>query len=1209
MPRNRAPERDLADLVERLRSAGFRVDTRQYLTAHELLLAWAARGRRLEDDTAALISHLGPVFCTSAREQDRFGDVVRAWLSPPRRERRRPLREPTPFRSWRHRRWLLPSLLILLAALAAALPAWWYATQPVLLPGRVYTLTPDGARLPAAQARLDLAGTTVVVDATGRFQLELRRRDGPQDLSVELPGYRGTIYRVDAETPQPLELWLSPLPALPPVPPATTEALVTFGEPRVIHHPPSPPNLLVERVTPWGLAIPWGVLTALVAYALWTLAEWLRRTLILRRLPADGRAELKTLVTDPPAPRSLDDRAFRRLAADLRRPRGQAARDLDVKASVQATIRRSGLFQPVWKARQVTPEYLVLIGRHDLEDHQTRLYDELMQRLADRGVALDVLYFRDDPRLCHREDARPAALGELVQQHHRAVLFLHMEAQRCFNPISGEPEPWLEACTVWSRRVLFTPVPPAHWTRHEKALAEAGWLVLPAGEAGLAAYTGIGEEWRIDSLFPAAYARPYPPLLTDTPGRWLLHSAPPAPVVENLVRQLHGYLGKDGFAWLAACAVYPEVAWPLTLRMAETLPELARRPERVAALLPALARLPWFRHGAMPDWLRLTLISLLTPAQKHVVHRSLEALLERAADAMLAGRRAPGLNIAAWIGPMDVLRTEPAGSPLRDTVFIGYLSGVNLDALSLLAPSSLGRLFRRLHPLPAGRRTLGAAGGWLRRMLGRLRGWLLDRPALGRSMIAGALGLAVTGLLATLLTRTVEQTLAPQPGEFTAMALSQDGRRLAAASTDSLGRIWDVTGGAPVVLEGHGGGVADIAFSPDGSRVATASEDGSAKLWDAASGSLLHVLQHEGPVGAVAFSPDGNRVATGAADGTVRLWATANGSELTRVDAGRPVASVRFVPDGSQLVTEARGEGWQQWRLEAAGLRTLAVVPAAGIAGLRFSPDGSRLVTVSSAGPVQVLATSDRRVLATLGARDAPAADAAFSPDGRWVVTAGEDGVVRLWEAGSGRLLASLPGDGRPLRQALIGPDGASLITLGSDRVLSWPLRSKPPAIRPPEQKTADVRLPDRQALVITPRVVGLRLDMAEKTLAGAGLRMGPVATQTLDGRMPPGTIIGQSPQPGAQVARGSAVSLQVQGVPVTAQKATVGWCCIIADQTSQRQQPGGVFPMDVKECQSRGGLYYEDEVRAREECARFAGLGRDNVAPTAPAQLRLQAY
>lgn len=144
--------------------------------------------------------------------------------------------------------------------------------------------------------------------------------------------------------------------------------------------------------------------------------------------------------------------------------------------------------------------------------------------------------------------------------------------------------------------------------------------------------------------------------------------------------------------------------------------------------------------------------------------------------------------------------------------------------------------------------------------------------------------------------------------------------------------------------------------------------------------------------------------------------------------------------------------------------------------------------------------------------------------------------------------------------------------------------------------------------MVITPRVVGLRLNVAEKTLAGAGLRLGAVATQTRIGRMPPGTIIGQSPQPGAQVARGSAVRPQVQGLPVPARKPTAGWCCIVTDQTSQGKQPGGVFPMHAKECQGRGGLHYADEARARQECAQSGGPGRNNIAPSPPAQLPLQA-
>ena len=78
---------DLSVLVERLRLSGFRIDTRQYLTAHELLLALAMAGVQLDDDPDRLVTHLGPIFCTSVHEQDLFADEVRQWFG---REHPRP---------------------------------------------------------------------------------------------------------------------------------------------------------------------------------------------------------------------------------------------------------------------------------------------------------------------------------------------------------------------------------------------------------------------------------------------------------------------------------------------------------------------------------------------------------------------------------------------------------------------------------------------------------------------------------------------------------------------------------------------------------------------------------------------------------------------------------------------------------------------------------------------------------------------------------------------------------------------------------------------------------------------------------------------------------------------------------------------------------------------------------------------------------------
>jgi uncharacterized protein with von Willebrand factor type A (vWA) domain len=78
-----APRRvrvDLADLVENLRRAEFRVGASEAIDATALLLALGNRGVTLENP-ARLRSRLRPVFCKSADEQHRFDPIFDDWWS------------------------------------------------------------------------------------------------------------------------------------------------------------------------------------------------------------------------------------------------------------------------------------------------------------------------------------------------------------------------------------------------------------------------------------------------------------------------------------------------------------------------------------------------------------------------------------------------------------------------------------------------------------------------------------------------------------------------------------------------------------------------------------------------------------------------------------------------------------------------------------------------------------------------------------------------------------------------------------------------------------------------------------------------------------------------------------------------------------------------------------------------------------------------
>jgi len=63
------------------------------------------------------------------------------------------------------------------------------------------------------------------------------------------------------------------------------------------------------------------------------------------------------------------------------------------------------------------------------------------------------------------------------------------------------------------------------------------------------------------------------------------------------------------------------------------------------------------------------------------------------------------------------------------------------------------------------------------------------------------------------------------------VAISADGKWVAAGGTDHLARVWDATGRLRAVLGGHRERVATLDFRPDGKVLATGSWDGTARLW------------------------------------------------------------------------------------------------------------------------------------------------------------------------------------------------------------------------------------------------------------------------------------------------------------------------------------------------------------------------------------------
>jgi WD40 repeat protein/serine/threonine protein kinase len=182
--------------------------------------------------------------------------------------------------------------------------------------------------------------------------------------------------------------------------------------------------------------------------------------------------------------------------------------------------------------------------------------------------------------------------------------------------------------------------------------------------------------------------------------------------------------------------------------------------------------------------------------------------------------------------------------------------------------------------------------------------------------------------------------LGGQTDNLHCLAISSDGRRVAAGSADQTALVWalDQPGFPSVCLKGHAGPVSCVRFIPGGDTVLTGSHDGMLRVWDARSGTIKATLNcavgkllalafggsskriavagsslrirqgggtftdvngHQGPILCLAFSADGSMLVSGGSDGTVRLWRAEDGEELRCLTGHQgAVRGVAVSPDG-----------------------------------------------------------------------------------------------------------------------------------------------------------------------------------------------------------------------------------------------------------------------------------------------------------------------
>ena len=300
------------------------------------------------------------------------------------------------------------------------------------------------------------------------------------------------------------------------------------------------------------------------------------------------------------------------------------------------------------------------------------------------------------------------------------------------------------------------------------------------------------------------------------------------------------------------------------------------------------------------------------------------------------------------------------------------------------------------------------------------------------------------------------------------IAVSADGKLVAASGNDRRVLLWDLTSPTPTqpfVLGEHSSYVLSIAMSPDGNTLLTGSEDGFVRLWDLvareAQGEPLR--RHLGAVSAAAYSPDGRLVATGSWDGSVKIWDAASAKPMCQYGHPGQVSALAFAADGQTLLTGGEDGLVRIWDLAEDVEPQVLDGHSKLIRGLAFTSDGSRLLSASSDGSARVWDVSGRGPAVVLDqARQeklptwmqtqgwVATSDAhwkmgcAFLPKGDQILVADVAGRVRMHDARTGRELQGFEEAGGPIWSLAISPDGRSLAAAGyrSNMVYLWDVAS-----------------------------------------------------------------------------------------------------------------------------------------------------------------------
>ena len=601
---------DLFIFIENLRLSGYPIGTHQFLLIQELLIRLNA-DNKFPKNISGLYSFLSPLICTTPDQQADFKHRFAEWIHEGPIEQEETETEPLS-----HTEKTVTSIKQKSRRLFFG---WTIAVILVCVMGLFYLNLPIKSEEASSGALIEPTSPINEPNLQGR------------DVTGSLPS---TLTSVKSE-PEPVQMTetieetsLAETVISKAVQTASINKAVTRQVDNEPRKKPGLPKPDIPRPKPNNdLLIYLG--GAICIFLGGILLRWLylaNTALHLQRQYSDTEVNMNEFFVKEPEPHLFQSVAFFRTAQQFRKHLRVQSNRLDVPKTVNKTVEQGGCFSPVTGFTVRQPEYLILIDRMTYHDHQTDMINTLAARLIENDIHVSKYYFDEDPRSCIPADGKTITylnLSQLYFSHPNHHLMIFSNGKFLINPVTGELAKWIDQFKKWTNRAILLP-DMDEANQFIIPFSNADFMIMPADESGLSL---LIDQWQADAADPALNI---PAQETDSPDffnwsttRLFSNNAPEENRIKSMQSELKTFLDPKGYHWLCACAVYPGLIWNLTLYLGHQLKDKDQQKIYHIDRLKRLIRLPWFRYGRMPDWLRSILIKYLKRRQRKTVRKAL----------------------------------------------------------------------------------------------------------------------------------------------------------------------------------------------------------------------------------------------------------------------------------------------------------------------------------------------------------------------------------------------------------------------------------------------------------------------------------------------------------------------------------------------------------------------------------------------------------